>query len=135
MPKDTHTLFVCKSCHRSSEERAENQPYDGTILLDKIRTLCREKIPSSQLEIKPVGCLWACRRGCVVAVSSPKKATCLFVDLPPDESAATLLEFIQIYINSRKGIIPWEKFPEVLQSAIFAQIPSILTDENVEELL
>ncbi|WNN89732.1 hypothetical protein [Gloeocapsopsis dulcis] len=31
-----HTLFVCKSCHRSSAERPENPPFDGTILLDQL---------------------------------------------------------------------------------------------------
>jgi len=123
MPK--HTLFVCKSCHRSSEERPENQLLDGSRLLDQLNTLFPEQLKSDELEIKPVECLWACDRGCVVAVKSPDKPTYLFVDLPLDKSATALLEFVNLYIESAKGAIPWKKFPELLQSAVFAQIPPV----------
>ncbi|MBC6436467.1 DUF1636 domain-containing protein [Nostoc sp. HG1] len=99
-----HTLFVCKSCHRSSAELAENQRCDGSILLDEITTLSLEEFAIEELEIQPVGCLWACSRGCVVAISSPEKPTYLLVDLPPNaENASALLEFIQMYIDNRKG--------------------------------
>ncbi|MEA5600489.1 DUF1636 family protein [Nostoc sp. UHCC 0252] len=121
MPK--HTIFVCKSCHRSSEERPENAPFDGDILLDKLNNLCSEQLSSNEIKIQSVGCLWACSQGCVVAVSSDEKPTYLFVNLTPEESAAALLEFMQLYIKSRKGNVVWEKLPQVLQSAIFAQIP------------
>jgi predicted metal-binding protein len=123
MPK--HTLFICKSCHRSSEERPKEPPFDGTFLLDKLNTLCNETFQSDELEIQPVECLWACSHGCVVSVSSPDKPTYLFVDLPAEQSAIALLEFVKLYIKSRKGAIPWKQFPELLQSAVFAQIPAL----------
>ncbi|PMB50542.1 hypothetical protein CEN40_01685 [Fischerella thermalis CCMEE 5205] len=128
MPK--HILFVCKSCHRSSEERPENQPTDGTILLDQLYSLCSDKLTSDEVEIKPVGCLWACSQGCVVSVSSQDKPTYLFVNLSPEESPAALVEFMQLYIKSRKGAVAWERLPELLQPAILAQIPPVLVDEN-----
>ncbi|OKH20898.1 hypothetical protein NIES593_17390 [Hydrococcus rivularis NIES-593] len=123
MPK--HLLFVCQSCHRSSEELAENQPSDGSILLDELNSLCNQKFSSERLEIKPVECLWACDRGCVVSVASQDKPTYLFVNLLPEDSPAALLEFLQLYIKSRKGSVAWTKVPERLQSAIFAQIPPV----------
>ncbi|MBW4569126.1 MAG: DUF1636 family protein [Tolypothrix carrinoi HA7290-LM1] len=122
MPK--HILFVCKSCQCSSQEKPENQPADGTILLDKLNSLWSEYFPSDELEIKPVECLWACSQGCVVSVSSHDKPTYLFVNLPPEESPTALLEFMQLYIN-HKGAVAWKRFPELLQSAIFAQIPPV----------
>jgi len=125
------TLFVCKSCDRSSEERPKNQPTDGTILLDKINSLYNEKLASDDLEIKPVESLWACSQGCVVSVSSPDKPTYLFVNLPPEESPTALLEFMQLYIKSRKGNIAGKKFPKLLQSAIFAQIPPVVADNKL----
>jgi predicted metal-binding protein len=70
-----HTLFICKSCHHFSEKRPENPPFDGTILLEQLNTLCAEKFPSDELEIQPVGCLWACNHGCVISVASPDKPT------------------------------------------------------------
>ncbi|WNN89025.1 DUF1636 domain-containing protein [Gloeocapsopsis dulcis] len=78
---------------------------------------------SNELEIKPVDCLWACSQGCVVSVLSRDKFTYLFVNLPPEESPAALLEFMQLYIKNSKGNVVWKQFPEILQSAIFAQIP------------
>ena len=123
MPK--HTVFVCKSCHRASEKRPENPPFDGTNLLDQLNTLCTEKFPDNEVEIQPVGCLWACDRGCVVSVASVDKPTYLFVNLTPEESALPLMEFLQLYFDSKKGNIPWKKLPEHLQSGIFAQIPPL----------
>jgi len=123
MPK--HTIFVCKSCHRSTEERPENPPFDGEFLLDEVNNLSSAKFTSDEIEVQSVGCLWACSQGCVVAVSSDEKPSYLFVNLPVEKSAQALVEFMQLYIKSRKGAIPWEKFPELLQSAIFAQIPPV----------
>lgn len=120
-----HTLLVCKACHRSSEKRPENPPFDGNILLDKLNSLCGEQFHPDELEIQPVGCLWACSQGCVVSVASHEKPTYLFVNLSPEESSAALIEFMQLYIKSRKGGVVWEKFPELLQSKIFAQIPPV----------
>jgi predicted metal-binding protein len=118
-----HTLFVCKSCQCSSQEKP-GKTADGAILLDKINSLCAEKLTSDELEIKPVECLWACSQGCVVSVSSQDKPTYLFVNLRAEEEpSSALLEFMQLYIRSRKGKIAWKKFPKLLQSAIFAQIP------------
>ncbi|MBW4666563.1 MAG: DUF1636 family protein [Cyanomargarita calcarea GSE-NOS-MK-12-04C] len=124
------TLFVCKSCHRSSEERPKNQLSDGTILLDKLNSLRSKDLTSEDLEIKPVECLWACSQGCVASISSPDKPTYLFVNLPTDESPEALLEFMQMYIKSRKGNIAWKKFPKLLQSAIFASIPPVVTGKK-----
>jgi predicted metal-binding protein len=120
-----HTIFVCKSCHRSPEEELETSLSDGTILLNKLNTLCVQQFHPDELEIQPVGCLWACRHACVVSVSSQDKLSYLFVNLPPGESPAALLEFMQLYIKSRKGVLVWEQLPELLQPAIFAQIPPV----------
>lgn len=79
MPK--HTLFICKSCHCSSEKRPDNPPFDSTILVDKLNSLCAEQFPDNEVEIQPVGCLWACNHGCVVSVASLDKPTYLFVNL------------------------------------------------------
>jgi predicted metal-binding protein len=123
MPK--HTLFVCKSCHRSSKRRPKNPPFDGDILIDELNNLCAEKFSSEEIEIQPVECLWACNQGCVVAVSSHEKPTYLFVNLTPEKSTPALIEFMQLYIKSSKGALVWEQLPKLLKSAIFTQIPPI----------
>jgi predicted metal-binding protein len=121
-----HTLFICQSCHCSSKEIPEKQYRDGYRLIEQLNTLAREKFSSAQIEIQPVGCLWTCHRACAAAISSPEKPTYLLIDLPPDEGAAALLEIIQLYINNDKGLFFWEKLPKLLQSVIFAQIPSVI---------
>ncbi|MBW4642365.1 MAG: DUF1636 family protein [Goleter apudmare HA4340-LM2] len=127
-----HTLFVCKSCHRSSEKLSENQLPDGTRLLEQLNTLSTEKFSLSQLEIQPVGCMWACSHGCVAAISSQGKPTYLLVDLPTDESAAGLLEIMQMYIYNNKGTINYKKLKELLKCATFIQVPPVVVDENAE---
>ncbi|WP_193197126.1 DUF1636 family protein [Nostoc sp. MG11] len=120
-----HTLFVCKSCHRSSEERPKNPPFDGDFFIDQLNGLCIQNFSPEELEIQPVGCLWACSQGCVVSICCSEKPTYLFTNLTPEPSAVALLEFLKMYINSSKGAILWKQLPELLQSAIFAQIPPI----------
>lgn len=124
------TLFVCKSGQCSSEEEQKNQPTDGTIIIDKLNSLRSKDLTFDDLEIKPVECLWACSQGCVASISSPEKPTYLFVNLPTEESPEALLEFMQMYIKSRKGNIAWKKFPKLLQSSIFASIPPVVTSKN-----
>jgi predicted metal-binding protein len=114
------TLFICKSCHHS-EKRPEDQPADGTLLLDQISTLAAER---SDLEIQAVGCLWTCGQPCSAAFSHTHKPTYLFTNLPT-EAATPLLEFGKLYSDSNTGDIPWKQFPEVLQTASIAKIPVV----------
>jgi len=118
-----HILFVCKSCHRSSEERPNDQPADGTRLLEQLNTLPTDQ--SNGFEIQPVGCLWTCDKPCAVAFSAPHKPTYLFTTLPTDATAPALLEFGKRYLDSNTGDIPWKQFPEALQSVSIAKIPAV----------
>ncbi|MGG6269509.1 DUF1636 domain-containing protein [Leptolyngbya sp. AN03gr2] len=120
-----HILFVCKSCHCSEEELAEGQLSDGTRLLEQLQLLSHDQFAPSELEIQPVGCMWACHHGCVAAITSPDKPTYLITKLPPDDTAAALLEAIQLYMQHRKGAISWEKVPESIKPTVFARIPSM----------
>jgi predicted metal-binding protein len=119
-----HALFVCQSCHHS-EERPDDQPADGTRLLEQLNALCTEQRQSEEFEIQPVGCLWTCDKPCAAAFSAPHKPTYLFTTLPTDETAPALLEFGKRYLESKTGDIPWKHFPEALQSASIARIPSV----------
>jgi predicted metal-binding protein len=121
MPK--HTLFVCQSCDRSSDDRPKHQSADGDRLLEQLNSLCAEQ--SNEFEIQPVGCLWTCDKPCAVAFSALHKPTYLFTKLPTDETAPALLQFGKRYLGSTTGDIPWKQFPEALQSASIAKIPAV----------
>ncbi|MBE9190795.1 DUF1636 domain-containing protein [Gloeocapsopsis crepidinum LEGE 06123] len=120
-----HTLLVCKSCNRSSEELPENQPADGTRLIEQLNALGVEQMYSLDLRIQPVGCLWTCGSPCAVAFSAPGKPTYLFTNVPADDTAAALLQFGELYLKSKTGNIPWQQFPQVLQEVSIAKIPTM----------
>lgn len=116
-------LFVCKSCHRSSEELPEGSRSDGTLLLEQLQA--SDYTESTSIKLHPVDCLWVCDHGCAAAFSCANKATYLFSDLPVEGSADALQEFAKRYANSKKGHIPWEQFPTVLQTTTIAKIPAL----------
>ena len=51
------TLFVCQSCHQSSEKTSEEKPTDGTWLIEKLNALRGKQAQFDEFEIQPVGCL------------------------------------------------------------------------------
>jgi len=120
-----HILFVCKSCKVKTEQSQTSDLPDGTKLLNQLQTL-HHTLPHQEadLEIREVGCLWTCSHPCSVAFSAPDKATYLFTNVPAT-AAKTLLQFGQLYLTSKDGNIPWKQFPEALQSATVAKVPSI----------
>jgi predicted metal-binding protein len=122
MPKST--LFVCQSCH-SNPDRPKDQPTDGTLLLNQLKTSASNPLQSEHLNIQAVGCLWTCGQPCSAAFSAPDKPTYLFTNLLPDTAATALLQFSQLYCDSNTGDIPWKQFPEALQSASIAKIPAV----------
>lgn len=115
-----HVLFVCQSCNLSDEKQDAS---DGSRLFNQLQQLHQDWSRQSELEIQTVGCLWVCQHPCVVAFSSTNKSTYLFTKLPLSESAAALLQFAELYLDSGKGDIPWKQFPDVLKTDIVAQIP------------
>jgi predicted metal-binding protein len=123
------TLFICTSCNTKSDQSQPSASPDGTKLLNQLQTLHQTWAHRAELEIREVGCLWTCSRPCSVAFSSANKATYLFTKVPSIEAEA-LLQFGQLYLTSKDGNIPWKHFPEVLQSAEVAKIPSFISDKT-----
>lgn len=119
------TLFICQSCHHSSEERPNNQSTDGDCLLKQINALHTEQPQPENFEIHPTSCLWTCDKPCAAAFSATHKPTYLFTNLPTEQAAPALLQFGNLYLSSSTGDIPWKQFPETLQSVSIAKIPAV----------
>lgn len=119
-----HILFVCKSCNSVHSDGIDYEKAEGTVLLNQLLNLYQNWSHQDELDIHPIGCLWTCSRPCSVAFSGTNKATYLFTKVPA-AAAAALLQFSQLYLASQDGNIPWKQFPEVLQSAEVAKIPSV----------
>jgi predicted metal-binding protein len=118
-----HTLFVCKSCNSVHSDEVDYEKAEGAILLKQLLALHQNWSRRDELEIRETGCLWTCDRPCAVAFSAANKATYLFTKVPATEAEA-LLQFGDRYLDSKAGDVPWKQFPEVLQSAEAAKIPS-----------
>jgi predicted metal-binding protein len=124
MMTQTHTLFVCKSCKLAESEEGDRVSV-GSQLLNDLLEHYQNWSRQSELTIQPVGCLWTCNRPCTVSLTAPNKATYLFMGLPIAESAAALLQFSELYLDSSDGDILWSKFPEVLKSGEIGRVPPI----------
>jgi predicted metal-binding protein len=118
-----HILFVCKSCNAVHSDNFDYDKAEGVVLLNQLLDLHQDWSHRNELEICAVGCLWTCSRPCSVAFSSTNKTTYLFTNIPAT-AAEALLQFGQLYLTNKDGNIPWQQFPEVLQSAEVAKIPS-----------
>jgi predicted metal-binding protein len=124
-----HILFICKSCNSTHSEEVDYEKAEGALLLKEVTTLQQEQAHSNQLEIQSVGCLWMCDYPCAAAFSATDKATYLFTKVPAS-AASALLEFGELYLNSKSGDIPWKQCPETLQSASIAKIPPVPNQDN-----
>ncbi len=128
-------LFICQSCRLSdhNDDNTDNHPSDGAVLLNQLLTLHQQWSRQSELEIQPVGCLWTCRQPCAVALQSADKCTYLFTHLPPSESAEALMQFSELYLDSKDGNVPWKQIPDVLKTETIARIPlagQVIDDED-----
>nr|RNJ67505.1 MAG: DUF1636 domain-containing protein [Leptolyngbya sp. IPPAS B-1204] len=128
-----HTLFICKSCNSVHSDDVDYEKAEGAVLLNQLQDMHQEWPDRDRLEIRSVGCLWTCDHPCAAAFSGPDKATYLFTKVPTEQGAEALLQFGELYLNSKAGNIPWKQFPEALQSAAVAKIPSIAGSSEDEE--
>lgn len=120
-----HTLFVCKSCAYSSTQRDYLGQRGGYHLLNHLLSLQPQWTMATEYTIKPVECLSACNRPCVVAYAAPHKTTLMFGDLPPLQSAITILQLAEQYHASSEGLIPRQERPDILKKGILARIPPL----------
>lgn len=122
------TLFVCQSC-RADHDHDSDRPAEGKRLFDHIQTLQQEEADHAEVDIQPVRCLWTCDHPCAIALSSPDKSTYVLAKISVTEgfekTAEAILNFSQLYSDSKDGTIPWKQFPEVLQTEIVARVPPI----------
>jgi predicted metal-binding protein len=73
--------------------------------------------------VRPVQCLSVCKRPATVAVSSPGGYTFLFGDLETESGTAALRSFVQIYLKSDYGLVPWRERADVLRNGMVARVP------------
>jgi predicted metal-binding protein len=120
-----HVLFVCKSCAISATQRDYMGQRGGVHLLQNLIRLHSQWSLHPQFQLQSVECLSACRRPCVVAFAAHQKATLMFGDLSPFQSATAILKLAECYHASPDGLVPRQERPESLKRCILATIPPI----------
>jgi predicted metal-binding protein len=131
------TLFVCQSCRADHDHNAD-RPAEGKQLFDHVQTLQHEEADHADINIQAVRCLWTCDHPCAIALSSTHKSTYLLANIATTADtipaiASAILQFTQRYFESHDGNLPWKQFPEVLQTNLVAQIPTLVTDNDHQD--
>jgi predicted metal-binding protein len=119
------TLFVCALCRFSATEREQNGVSGGQYLLEQLTQALADQNLADQVQLQPVRCMAACSRSCVAALAAPEKLTFVFNELVPDQSADELLKFIQQYLASTTGNVPYRERPALIRSKLMAVLPAV----------
>lgn len=124
----THTIFVCTTC----ASKWENNQRVGESGGEKLIKHLQENFPNWQLNrefvIKPVECMSACSRSCVVSFAAPGKTTYVFGDVPAELKPVQVqgvFDCAEKYYDHPEGSLPWSERPDPLKKGVLARIPAV----------
>ncbi len=120
-----HTLLVCSLCRFSEDQNKKNGLSGGQHLIQELEKGLEKYEWKNRIEIKPVTCMAACLRSCAVTLAANDKLTFIFNQLAPMESAPELLEFIQQYITTPNGKVPYRERSRTIQQATAFILPPL----------
>lgn len=92
-----HTIFVCRSCAFSPQQKDYLGQKGGKHLSNQLEESQANWQYKDEFIIQEVSCLSACNRPCAVAFAAPNKTTLMFGDLPPITSPSSILRFAEQY--------------------------------------
>jgi predicted metal-binding protein len=136
-----HTLLVCSLCRFSETQNKKHGLSGGQYLIEELQkgldNYDLSDYPSSTLKdslcialrdritIKPVSCMAACRRSCTVTLAANDKLTFILERLAPVGSTPDLLKFIEQYVTSPNGKVPYRERSRAIQQATSFIIPPL----------
>lgn len=120
-----HTLFVCSLCRFSEKENKKHGLSGGQHLIAELQKGLDNCDLSDRVTIKPVSCMAACRRSCAVTLAANDKLTFILERLSPIESAPDLLEFIEQYVTTSHGKVPYRERSRTIQQATSFILPPL----------
>lgn len=120
-----HTLFVCVLCRSSENSQEQAGLSAGQTLFDHLSQGLETCDWHEAIHLRPVRCMGACSRACVVAFAAPNKLTFILSELSPTHSVPELLQFSGQYVACSEGKVPYKERPEVAKKGIHAVLPSL----------
>lgn len=122
-----HTLLVCSLCRYSETQNKKHGLSGGQHLIKELQKGLEDREWSDRITIKPVSCMAACLRSCAVTLTAEDKLTFILNQLAPNESAADLLEFIEQYVASPQGKVPYRERSRAIQRATSFILPPLIS--------
>ena len=110
--------FTCGGAAREPDGRTR-----GEHLIERLERE-RSARGDAGVDVKPVRCLWACKRSCAVLLRAPGRPGYVLVELEPNEtSARALLDYAGLYLRAPDGAVPYKTWPEALKGHFLCRIP------------
>jgi predicted metal-binding protein len=120
-----HTLLVCSLCRFSETQNKKHGLSGGQYLIEELQKGLESSDLSDRVIIKPVSCMAACRRSCAATLAAADKLTFIFNQLAPIESAPELLQFIEQYVTTSQGKVPYRERSRTIQQATAFILPPL----------
>jgi predicted metal-binding protein len=121
----THTLMVCELCRFSETEREQDGLSGGQHLLAALQSGLEADHLQEQIQLRPVRCMGACGRSCVLAFAAPEKLTFVFHQWSPQSDIADVLMFSRQYLAAANGNVPYKERPIALRSKLMVVLPGV----------
>ncbi|MEM9538018.1 MAG: DUF1636 domain-containing protein [Cyanobacteria bacterium P01_E01_bin.42] len=126
-----HTLFVCSLCRFSEDQKKKNGLSGGQHLIQELEKGLEKYEWRDRITLKPLSCMAACRRSCAVTLAADDKLTFIFDRLAPIESAPELLKFIDQYVNTSQGKVPYRERSQTIQQATSFVLPPLASSSEI----
>ena len=120
-----HTLFVCSLCRFSERENKKHGLSGGQHLIQELEKGLEKYDWRDRITIKPLSCMAACRRSCAVTLAADDKLTFILDRLAPIESVPELLEFIEQYVTTPNGKVPYRERSRTIQKSTSFVLPPL----------
>ena len=120
-----HTLLVCSLCRFSETQNKKHGLSGGQHLIEELHKGLEDCNYSDRITIKPISCMAACRRSCAVTLTANDKLTFILERLVPQESAPELLKFVEQYVTTPQGKVPYRKRSRPIQQATSFILPPL----------
>lgn len=120
-----HTLLVCSLCRFSETQNKKHGLSGGQYLIEELQKSLESCDLSDRITIKPVSCMAACRRSCAATLAANDKLTFIFHQLTPVESASELLQFVEQYVTSPNGKVPYQERSTAIKQATAFILPPL----------
>ncbi|MDX1976417.1 MAG: DUF1636 domain-containing protein [Pseudanabaenaceae cyanobacterium bins.68] len=132
----SHFIYVCTTCASVWQDGKRQGVSGGEKLLAQLTGDAARFEVTQSYQIRPVACMSACDRACVVGFAAEQKFTYLFGDLAREsENLPQVSEAIfacaELYLQSKTGNLAWQSRPPLLKSGILAKVPPLVELEQV----